>query len=95
MNDHCNDPDCAYPECKCWQHKHSVHLPLERVWINQPATTQPLHHMHGVEGLYDPNDKRLYFTEGNTISMQMPDTLALSKGWPSHNKATPETFYDV
>lgn len=56
---------------------------VERMWINQPSTLQPLHHLNGTNVLayheYD-NTWRVYFLSGDIISMQVLSTC-LSKGW--------------
>lgn len=54
-----------------------------RVWINQPSTLQPMHKYHGMRGIAmtDPSQSdavRIYFTEGNLLSMQI-DPICLSK----------------
>ena len=59
---------------------------LERMWIDQPSTHQPLHAMHGVdvlvntEGLNEFGSVRAYPTSGSVISLVV-DITALSKGW--------------
>lgn len=56
---------------------------IERMWINQPSTLQPLHHLHGTNVLasheYD-DTWQVYFLSGGVISMQVL-SLCLSKGW--------------
>lgn len=52
---------------------------MTRMWVNQPSTQQPLHHMHGTNVLADP-DNRVYLLSGPVISMQVPPNT-LSKGW--------------
>jgi hypothetical protein len=57
---------------------------LRRMWIDQPSTLQPLHHLHGTrvlgykeyEGTY-----RVFFLEGDIVSQQAP-SLCLGEGWP-------------
>jgi hypothetical protein len=54
-----------------------------RMWINQPSTSQPLHHLHGtnVLALRENDDTcRIYFLSGDVISQQAP-RLSLSSGW--------------
>lgn len=56
---------------------------MERMWINQPSTLQPLHKLNGVNVLaVEETDKimRVYFLTGDTISQQVP-RLCLSSGW--------------
>jgi hypothetical protein len=60
-----------------------------RMWINQPSTLQPLHHLHAVRVLAAPDTDacaRAYFLSGDTISMQVPHD-ALSEGWPASSRA--------
>lgn len=66
----------------------------QRMWINQPSTLQPLHHLHGTRVLaqheYD-DTWQIYFLSGDTISMQA-SRLCLSEGWPDkHTCATEPT----
>ena len=45
-----------------------------RVWINQPSTLQPLHHLHGKKCIAwndRPNNVRLFFTDGPIHSMDV------------------------
>lgn len=59
---------------------------LRRAWINQPSTLQPLHALHGTLVLAHPDTdavNRVYFLEGDVLSMQVPNN-ALSDGWPAH-----------
>lgn len=62
-------------------------MKIERMWINQPSTLQPLHELHGtrVLAVIDPADKfthDVYFADnGPTVSMRV-SALALSRGWP-------------
>ncbi len=54
---------------------------IYRAWINQPSTLQPLHALHGrvCIAVHDrPGNVRLYFTEGETLSMDA-DPLCISK----------------
>lgn len=56
---------------------------MERMWINQPSTLQPLHHLHGtnVLAMGDINRvSRVWFLSGPVISQQVPSN-ALSRGW--------------
>ena len=57
-------------------------MKIFRKWVNQPSNLQPHHELHGMEVLYDPDEKRIYFTSGNIISQQI-DPSVLSDGWPS------------
>lgn len=55
----------------------------KRMWINQPSTLQPFHHLHGTNVLVMPESDslyRVYFLSGDVISQQMTK-LALSEGW--------------
>jgi len=57
---------------------------MKRMWINQPSTLQPLHHLHGVQVLASPDTDRTaraYFLSGDVIDMQVPRET-LSGGWP-------------
>jgi len=59
---------------------------MERMWINQPSTLQPLHKLDGVLVLAQDDGRatlRAYPTSGDVISLEVP-RLALSKGWPQH-----------
>lgn len=59
---------------------------IKRAWVNQPATTQPLHHMHGTRVLRRPDGPgfaQIYFIDGPVHSMRV-QTAALSDGWPEH-----------
>lgn len=56
-----------------------------RMWVNQPSTIQPLHHLHGTNVLAIPEGDdgrtfRIYFLSGDTISMEA-SWLWLSRGW--------------
>lgn len=56
---------------------------MQRMWINQPSTLQPLHHLHGTNVLAAHeygSTWRVYFLAGNAVSMQVPHAT-LSKGW--------------
>lgn len=56
---------------------------LQRMWINQPSTHQPLHHLHGVNVLAHREygeTFRIYFLTGAVVSMQAFRN-SLSKGW--------------
>jgi hypothetical protein len=55
---------------------------LERVWINQPSTSQKHHALHGTRVLYSSMDKRVWFLEGSVVSQEI-DPSVLSKGWPT------------
>lgn len=56
---------------------------MKRMWINQPSTLQPLHHLHGTNVLaaheYD-DTWRIYFLSGPVVSQQCSG-LCLSEGW--------------
>jgi hypothetical protein len=56
---------------------------MERMWINQPSTLQPLHHLNATNVLatheYDQT-WRVYFLSGDVISMQVRRNC-LSAGW--------------
>ena len=55
-----------------------------RMWINQPSTSQPLHHLHGIKVLATPESNdfgvRVYFLDGDTVSMNVSANV-LSDGW--------------
>ncbi len=56
---------------------------VKRMWINQPSTLLPLHHLHGMNVLVEPDTgsvMRVYFLSGNVVSQQVPK-MALSDGW--------------
>lgn len=56
---------------------------MKRMWINQPSTLQPLHHLHGTNVLasHDYSDTwTIYFLSGPVVSQQIL-ILALSDGW--------------
>jgi hypothetical protein len=68
-------------------HPHPEPVPtleaLERMWVNQPSTLQPLHALHGTNVLAAPESEslfRVWFLSGETISQQAPRS-ALSPGW--------------
>jgi len=57
-------------------------LPI-RMWINQPSTGQPLHHLHGTNVLAIADGDgwvQLFFLSGQTISMRA-NRLWVSHGW--------------
>ena len=59
-------------------------MTMQRMWINQPSTIQPLHHLHGRRVLAQRESDsvtRVYFLSGEVINQQVPN-LALSPGWP-------------
>lgn len=65
---------------------------MERMFINQPSTSQPLHHLNGTNVLatYEYGKTwRVYFLSGDAfndvISMQVPQNC-LSKGWSKYGK---------
>lgn len=56
---------------------------LERAWINQPSTLQPLHNWNGknvLRGKAFGGLVTVYFTDGDIISAMVPSNV-LSKGW--------------
>lgn len=56
---------------------------MQRMWVNQPSTLQPLHHLHGTNVLAMREDRctcRIYFLSGKVISQQA-SPLCLSNGW--------------
>jgi hypothetical protein len=56
---------------------------IDRMWINQPSTLQPLHQLHGKNVLAvkeGENMYRIYFLSGDTISMRAHSNT-LSWGW--------------
>ena len=60
---------------------------LHRRWINQPSSSQPLHHLHGTNVLaeheYD-DTYRIYFLSGPAISQQCLGLwLTDTDGWHS------------
>jgi hypothetical protein len=57
-----------------------------RVWVNQPSSLQPLHHLHGTLLLAvpdGPDHLRGYFLSGSVVSLRVP-RMAASDGWPAH-----------
>lgn len=61
---------------------------MKRMWINQPSTLQPLHHLHGTNVLAEVEKDgtlRVWFLSGDVIDMQVPrGTLGFGwapKGW--------------
>lgn len=61
---------------------------LQRGWINQPSTLQPLHHRHGTRVLIDLHDDgfaTVYFISGPVVSARVPNS-ALSLGWPNQEE---------
>ena len=55
---------------------------MKRMWVNQPSTLQPLHHLHGQNVLYDEKKGDIWFLSGSLISQQIPtNPLPLSHGW--------------
>lgn len=60
---------------------------MERMWVNQPSTSQPLHKYHGQNVLYDRKGQTLYFCRGSVISMMVPtNPLPLSFGWQTQSE---------
>lgn len=69
---------------------------LLRMWVNQPSTLQPLHHLHGTNVLAatDYGDTyRIFFLSGDVISQQAPRN-ALSAGWLNPSIIAVERFGD-
>lgn len=62
-------------------------IKMVRMWINQPSTFQPLHHLHGTNVLatLTKSDKvaQVYFLSGPVISQNVPKNT-LSMGWINH-----------
>lgn len=64
--------------------KHNMY----RARIDQPSTLQPLHHMHGIKVIVDPNSVKgnggnvvtVALLEGPVTTMVVP-LLSLSEGW--------------
>lgn len=62
-------------------------LNIERMWVNQPSTSQPHHELHGVNVLAVrecDRYSRVYFLSGPVVSQQVL-TPALSPGWLLQN----------
>ncbi|WP_455233396.1 hypothetical protein [Geopseudomonas aromaticivorans] len=58
----------------------------KRMWVNQPSTLQPDHHLHGTLVLAVPYTDRTmdaYFLEGDVSSAVLLKE-SLSDGWPEH-----------
>lgn len=58
---------------------------MKRMFIDAPSKFNILHHMHGTKVLaaterHDSQMARVYFLEGDTISMSIPYSY-LSEGW--------------
>lgn len=56
---------------------------LERKWINQPSTLQPLHKLHGTNvlaGYESETTSIIYFLSGPIVDQLAPN-LCLSDGW--------------
>lgn len=56
---------------------------MQRMWVNQPSTSQTFHALHGTNVLAElehANIMRVYFLSGPVVSQQMP-TSVLSDGW--------------
>lgn len=61
---------------------------MKRMWIDQPSTHQPLHHLHGTNVLAVPefgNTVRVYFLSGDIVSRQV-GALCVSEGWRPDRK---------
>ncbi|MBD9544298.1 hypothetical protein IB276_33165 [Ensifer sp. ENS04] len=70
-------------------------MTMQRMWINQPSTLQPLHHLHGTRVLGQHESAtvtRIYFLSGDVISQQAPRE-ALSEGWPARKTSEPSLYY--
>lgn len=55
----------------------------QHMWINQPSTLQPLHHLHGtnVLAIHETDQTmRIYFLSGDAVSQHAPNNT-LSPGW--------------
>lgn len=62
--------------------------PIQRMWINQPSTLQPLHDYHGINVLAQEEMSgsfTVYFLSGPIISMRVPRN-AISYGWKENLK---------
>ena len=57
-------------------------MDIRRMWINQPSTSQPLHHLHGLNVLVveERDCFRIYFLSGDVVSQQIRKSF-LSDGW--------------
>lgn len=67
---------------------------MKRMWINQPSTHQPLHHLHGTNVLAEPEYgywAKIYFLSGDTISQQC-HVNCLSEGWQPERDLYAEGF---
>jgi hypothetical protein len=57
---------------------------VKRMWINQPSTLQPFHHLHGTNVLAHFDEKTgkttVYFLDGETVSSMVPNNV-LAGGW--------------
>ena len=57
---------------------------VKRMWIDQPSSLQPLHHLNGTNVLAMPFDHNgfayIYFLSGDVVSMRA-HRLWLSAGW--------------
>lgn len=59
---------------------------LERMWINQPSSLQPLHKLHGTNVIADLEEElhsnaiTIYFLAGSVISQRCTKNC-LSSGW--------------
>lgn len=61
-------------------------MKIERMWINQPSSQQPLHSLHGQNVLAaheSENMYRIYFLSGKTVSMRA-HKMCLSLGWKNN-----------
>lgn len=75
---------------------HPYYVHVHRMWINQPSTLQPYHHLNGINVLgaqMTPDTHRVFFltndTNGQDIeSMEIP-TKALSDGWQTQSNINP------
>lgn len=62
---------------------------MDRYWINQPSTLQPLNRYHGLR-VIAPRDLpkdwvTVYPADGDVISLIAPPQ-ALSSGWPTRSR---------
>lgn len=57
-------------------------MDIKRMWVDQPSTSQPLHHLDGTNVLAVPEGDgwRIYFLSGEVVSQVAPK-LSLSRGW--------------
>lgn len=61
---------------------------MERMWIDQPSTLQPLHKYHATNVLavaISPKSHRVYFLSGPVAHMIVP-SHTLSSGWVNQGR---------